>query len=133
MAARELVSWRRCGILISLLFVLGTTALAGNNAVEERMRRDITYLASAECEGRGVDTEGIHKAANYIANEFKKAGLKPGGPKGSYFQPFPIPVGEAKIAGPAALRLRGPIGQEIELTPGKDFDVMGLSANGTVK
>src|SRR5262249_7850377 len=103
---------------------------ADNEAVEKRMRQDITFLASAECEGRGVDTEGIHKAAEYIANEFKKAGLKPGGPKGSWYQPFTISAGTSKLDGPGALRLRGPQGQEIVLEGGKHFQVLGMSGDG---
>src|SRR5438270_13320585 len=38
-------------------------------AVEERMRRDITFLASDQREGRGVSTKGINLAADYIAAE----------------------------------------------------------------
>jgi hypothetical protein len=133
MVIREWAAERRFVALCGLLLALGTSALADNNASEERMRKDITYLASAECEGRGVNTEGIHKAANYIASEFKKAGLKPGGVNGSYFQPFTIPEGPAKLDGKGVFKLRGPLGQEIELTPGRDFEVLGLSGSGAVK
>ena len=57
-------------------------------ACEARLKRDVTYLASDELEGRGVTTQGINLAADYIAAEFKKAGLKPAGKDGSYFQHF---------------------------------------------
>ena len=33
---------------------------------------------------------GLKKAGDYIAAEFKKAGLKPGNPDGTYFQNFTI-------------------------------------------
>ena len=89
------------GALAGLLALAATRAAADNETSEARMRKDVTYLASPECEGRGVDTEGINKAADYIADQFKKAGLKPGGPKGSYFQPFTISVGVSKLKGPA--------------------------------
>ena len=52
----------------------------------ERMMKDIKYLASDELAGRGLGTPGIEKAAQYIAGEFKKIGLKPGGDDGGYFQ-----------------------------------------------
>ncbi len=52
----------------------------------ERMRRDVAYLTRPELDGRGIDTPGIEKAANYIAEQFKAAGLQPGGDNGSYFQ-----------------------------------------------
>src|SRR5207244_3579370 len=103
---------------------------ANNEESEARMRRDVTYLASDECEGRGPGTKGIDKAADYIAGEFKKAGLKPGGTAG-YFQPFTIFEG-ARQDGPATLKLRGPLGQEITLRAGTDFQVLGSSGKGNV-
>src|SRR6516164_1736941 len=57
-------------------------------ASEARLKRDVTYLASDELEGRGVTTRGVDLAAVYVAAEFKKAGLKPAAEDGSYFQPF---------------------------------------------
>ena len=50
------------------------------------MMKHVEYLASEELEGRGNGSKGIIKAAAYIANRFKKAGLKPGADKNSYFQ-----------------------------------------------
>ena len=72
---------------------------------EARMKKDIFFLASPLCEGRGPTTKGINLAADYIAAEFKKIGLKPGF-KGGYFQPFTIPGAEATLAldGPAGRR-----------------------------
>jgi len=50
------------------------------------MMGHIRYLASDELEGRGPYSKGIAKAAAYIALEFRKYGLAPGGDKGAYFQ-----------------------------------------------
>ena len=47
-----------------------------------RMKSDLQYLTSDECEGRGPGTEGINKAADFIAAAFKNIGLKPGGKDG---------------------------------------------------
>src|SRR5260370_34049957 len=101
-------------------FVLGTWALvisgspaADNNPSEARMRKDIDFLASDQCEGRGVNTAGINRAAQYIANEFQKAGLKPAVDDKSYFQPFTMPT--SRLVGTPVLVLQGPLGQEIEL------------------
>ncbi|APF20104.1 peptidase M28 [Caldithrix abyssi DSM 13497] len=55
----------------------------------ERMLQDIRYLASEELEGRGLGSEGLEKAARYIAEQFKKAGLQPGADDGTYFQVWP--------------------------------------------
>src|SRR5947209_17806033 len=62
------------------------TAKTAAAASEARLKRDVTYLASDELEGRGPTTKGINLAAAYIADQFKKAGLKPGNPDGTYFQ-----------------------------------------------
>ena len=59
-----------------------------DDPVLERMQKDVFFLASPECEGRGIDTKGIEKAADYVVDAFKAAGLKPAMKDGSYFQPF---------------------------------------------
>jgi hypothetical protein len=124
--------WRlSVAALAGFLILAGAYAGVTDDAIEARLRRDITFLASDECEGRGPGTKGIDKAAAYIAAKFEKAGLKPGGPGGSYFQPFTV-SGDAKLGKPNYLRLRGPLGQEIELRAGVDFQVMGLSGTGKV-
>jgi hypothetical protein len=99
-----------------------------NSLSEERLRQDITFLASDECEGRGPGTKGIDKAAAHIAAEFKKAGLKAAGADGSYFQPFTITANV--LDEPARLTLKGPQGQTIELKQGVQFWPMGLSGKG---
>jgi hypothetical protein len=127
--------WRcRVGILFGLLTASGASSFAADDATNEereaRMKRDITFLASPECEGRGPGTQGIDKAADYIAENFKKAGLKPGAGKGNYFQPFSF-GGQVQLGSPNTLKLRGPQGQEIDLKMGGQFEVMGSSGSGT--
>ncbi|MCP4002183.1 MAG: M20/M25/M40 family metallo-hydrolase, partial [Gammaproteobacteria bacterium] len=54
---------------------------------EARMLKDIAYLASDELAGRGLGTEGLDKAADYIAGQFSDAGLQPcGDGPDDYFQ-----------------------------------------------
>lgn len=57
----------------------------------ELLKRHIETLSSSEMGGRLPATEGNVKAADYITNEFKKAGLKP--VAGKYAQEFPVPSG----------------------------------------
>jgi hypothetical protein len=133
--SRPLVIHRAaCGFAGLLLFGLAAGAAdnTGDKAVEARMKKDITFLASEECEGRGVDTKGILKAADYIVEEFKKAGLKPVDGQKDYFQPFSI-AGSAKLESPNTLVLRGPQEQVIELELNKQFRPMGMSGSGKVK
>ena len=98
----------------------------------ERLKRDVTYLASEECEGRGVLTEGINKAADYIAREFQTHGLKPVAGQKDYFQHFEM-NGEVKLGKPNSLVLHGPQGQSIELRFKDDFMVAGLSGSGKLE
>ncbi len=122
------------GLLLGLALVL-VLPLRGEEAAkqaesEKRLRQDITYLASDECEGRGPATKGLDRAADYIANELKKAGLKPGNPDGSYFQPFGIPANTLKAE--PTLVFKDPEGKETQLKRGTQFDAMGLTAAGEV-
>lgn len=105
---------------------------ASNAVVEARMLEDLKYLASDECEGRGVLTKGLELAAEYVANRFKEAGLKPGN-GGSYFQPFEINTGSRLVGGESAnrLKLTGPLGQVITLDLGRHFTVLGFGGSGT--
>src|SRR5687768_14271516 len=54
------------------------------------LRKAVTYLASDELEGRGLETQGINKAAEYIARAMKQNGLKPAPGMKDHFQPFTI-------------------------------------------
>ena len=56
----------------------------------ERIKADVAYLASDRLEGRGPGTRGEELTTEYLAGEFKKAGLKPVGERGTYFQPVPL-------------------------------------------
>ncbi|MAF84106.1 MAG: M20/M25/M40 family metallo-hydrolase [Gammaproteobacteria bacterium] len=60
----------------------------------ERLLEHIQYLASDELEGRGLGTPGLAKAADYIADQFKAAGLAPAGDDDGYRQVFPVAEGE---------------------------------------
>ncbi|HEV3085508.1 MAG TPA: M28 family peptidase [Gemmataceae bacterium] len=122
---------RRMLLLLCLLALPAQSLQAANEAALARMRKDIDFLASDECEGRGVTTRGINLAADYVAGEFKKAGLKPAGMDGGYFQPFSITTG-TRLTSPNTLVLHGPAGQTIALKRGVDFQVVGLSASGKV-
>ena len=59
----------------------------------ESLRTNLTYLASDELEGRATPSPGLDKAAAYIADQFKKAGLEP--INGTYLQTAPVRDGMA--------------------------------------
>src|SRR4051812_2738390 len=56
----------------------------------DRMRADVKYLASDLLQGRGVGTRGEELATDFIADQFQKAGLKPAGENGTWFQKVPL-------------------------------------------
>jgi hypothetical protein len=133
MTIRCLPRWQVL-VLLGALALYATPLPAAETAAtraaesEARLKQDIYFLASDKCEGRGPGTKGINLAADYIAEEFKKSGLKPGGVENTYFQPFTIP-GAIQDAS-AVLRLKGPQGQVIELKEGVHFNPLAIGGSG---
>jgi Zn-dependent M28 family amino/carboxypeptidase len=50
----------------------------------------VKQLSSDEFEGRGPGTKGEELSVTYLADEFKKVGLKPGNSDGTFFQKVPL-------------------------------------------
>ena len=65
--------------------------LSGANILDH-----IKVLASDEFEGRGPGTAGEEKAVAYLVDQFRKAGLKPGNPDGTFVQDVPLIGFQAK-------------------------------------
>jgi hypothetical protein len=127
------VRGRRPALCLLALVVGGGVAAAAavkTEVSEARMRKDVTYLASPECEGRGPFTAGINKAADYVAAAFKEAGLKGAMPDGSYFQPFTM-KGPARLGKDNAVTLQGPSGNPVALSRGDEFQPVSASGSGT--
>jgi Zn-dependent M28 family amino/carboxypeptidase len=71
--------------------VASLTAAAADVPISvERIKADVAYLSSDRLEGRGPGTRGEELAIDFLATEFKKAGLQPVGDRGTYFQPVPL-------------------------------------------
>lgn len=116
------------GLVIPPLHGADKTVIS--DKVRERVKKDLFFLASPECEGRGPQTKGLDLAGDYIAEEFKKIGLKPVGKDHSYFQHFKI--AGAKLDEPPSLEVQS--GKEKTLlAPGTDFHALGLSTGGKFK
>ena len=81
---------RACiGLAFGILFLSATMivpAQNGRSKPAEGWWKHIEYLASDELAGRETGSEGHRRAAQYVADAFKRAGLKPAGTQG-YFQP----------------------------------------------
>ncbi len=94
----------------------------------ERLKKDMTVLTSEEFAGRGTGSPEIEKAADYVAAQFKAAGLEPAGKDGTYFQPFTFNYGRGKLGTPMSLTLNG-----TKLKYASDFTPMGISSSDKVK
>jgi hypothetical protein len=63
-------------------------AISGHLAAKD-LRADVSFLASDALQGRGTPSPGLDIAAEFIASEFRRAGLDPAGDDG-YFQTAPF-------------------------------------------
>lgn len=86
---------------------------------ESRMLVDITHLASEALKGRELGSPELDTAAEYIAQNFRQAGLLPGGDGSSYYQIWQQDVGAPK----GKLTLRNVIG----IVPGTNPELAGQS------
>lgn len=57
---------------------------------ESIARRVIRYLADDALEGRLAGSDGERCAAEFVAREFERIGLRPAGPDGGFFQEVPL-------------------------------------------
>jgi hypothetical protein len=61
--------------------------------VPDRLLDHIRFLSADELQGRGNGSEGLERAAEYIAAQFREAGLRPGIGDKDWFQRFEITAG----------------------------------------
>jgi Zn-dependent M28 family amino/carboxypeptidase len=88
--------------LLLATFFSAATSLLGNDELKERLQpalevitpdgllAHIKVLASDEFEGRAPGSKGEDLSVKYITDQFKKIGLKPGNPDGTYTQEVPL-------------------------------------------
>ena len=85
---------RRILSALSLAVLLSTLTAAATPAISpDELLGHIKFLASDELKGRGDGSPELERAADYIAQQFKAAGLSPGLPDGGWFQPFELQAG----------------------------------------
>jgi hypothetical protein len=61
-----------------------------DKAIVANLQAHIAFLADDKLEGRRAGSKGERLAAEYISQQFQKAGLQPGGDSGQWFQSFDI-------------------------------------------
>jgi hypothetical protein len=95
--------------LLLTVFSLALTPLAQAQQAKEpsfpaeRVKAHVEFLSDDLLEGRNAGTRGYDLAARYVATQFEGLGLKPGGPKGSWYQQVPLSSFELQAASPAFL------------------------------
>jgi hypothetical protein len=104
-------------------------------AVEKRLADCVRTLASEEMEGRGAGTKGLDRAAEFIAAQFSRSGLKSDLVAGGPYQRFNATMA-VKLGPNNRLALVGPSKepdkpQRIELKPGEDYNPLAIGATGT--
>lgn len=123
----------RAGALLGALGIAGPIAGLGvpaRDGAAERIRADVARLAAPEWQGRRAGTEGADRAADWIAAEFRRVGLKPAGEHGSSFQEFDF-VDGVELGPGNRLALAGPAGRT-EWRMGHDFRPLAFSSAGSV-
>ena len=122
----------------------------------ERLRTHIEYLASDKLEGRRTGSQGANEAARYIADEFKRIGLKPTqrevslsrargavGHYDSHLQPFPYVAGVELgkhnelsfrlVPNPGSKQVPASSTSSSRFVVGEDWMPLGLSSQGRVE
>ena len=77
--------WRRCTGMAVIATALGAAEI---NLSDEGRRwwAHVEMMAKDDLKGREIGSEGYEIAAKYVAAEFEKVGLRPGGSASSYMQ-----------------------------------------------
>ena len=63
---------------------------------KEDVAKRIGIVADDSMMGRDTPSPGLEKTAQYVADQFKKFGLKPGGDNGTYIQRYPLPSDDSQ-------------------------------------
>lgn len=98
-------------------------------AVEQSLLERVKFLSSDELEGRGVSTEGIRKAAQFLKDEFARMGLDVSRVDGDAFQKLEVP-GAVELGEGNSLTLTGPNGESMGVELGRDATVGAFGFSG---
>src|SRR5580700_7287345 len=102
------------------LLVIGTIAIAACSLLAagapdgSRWWSYVEFLASDKLEGRNTGSEGHRKAAQYVAAEFERDGLKPAGVQG-YIQPVEFKTLQLDESGSSLTLIHGAKEQKLQL------------------
>jgi len=108
--------------LLALLLLLQAQApaqRAAHTIAPEDIRRRIGIIADDSMRGRDTPSPELDKVAQYIAGEYRRLGLKPGGDRGTFIQRYSIDW--MKIVGDSSVAFVHGGGADITFSYGTDF------------
>lgn len=108
-------------------FLLPFLALAlwADSPVETRIRKDLDFMASPQMKGRGNGYPELDKAADYLAAEYRKLGLKP------VIQRYAFVKGVERVEAKASIGKGDEAGRTLAF--GQDIEAYGFSADGSFR
>lgn len=119
-------------VLCAAAILIGTGSpllAAAKDDSAARMLDQIKYLASDELEGRGIGTDGLNKAAEFVREQFANAGLDVTKVNGGAFQTFPQVTGTT-LGDKNELVLKGADGETLTLKIKEQFQVCSFGSSG---
>jgi peptidase M28-like protein len=123
-------------ILLGLSLVTAPAGLAGQtSAMQHRAAASITpedvahrvgVIADDSMLGRDTPSRGLELTAQYVAEQFRRFGLRPGGDQGSWFQRYPINRKRLLLGQSAVVFSAGSIVDSVDFTSGARYDGGGI-------
>lgn len=117
-------------ILIEHFAEFGWTQTGEPFSAEEFLE-PIKFLSSDQLKGRGDGTKELDLAAGYIADHFRKFGLKPGGDNGQFLQHFDLVVGAKLGRQNVAVYRQGEHSEKLNLQ--ETFAPLSFSASASIE
>jgi hypothetical protein len=129
-ATRRLPAWPAGLSALGLALALGgaepgaaQASRAALTITEADVRRRVNLIADDSMGGRDTPSPGLEKTAAYLAREFKRMGLEPGGDQGGYLQRYAIRTRTIDPAG-SWVSFADETGERIKLPFGQDANPM---------
>ena len=119
---------RRFFFTAAAVVIAAAAAAVAPEIEPERLLTHIKFLSSDDLKGRSNGSPELERAAEYIANAFKEAGLRPGGDNASWFQSFQLQVG--LVVGDNRLVIERE-GRRVALTLGTSYYPLAAPINET--
>jgi hypothetical protein len=115
---------------LSAVFLIAAACIFALHAQTRRVEpkvylEHVKFLASEDLDGRGDGSPGLETAAEYIAKQFRAAGLEPAGDAGTFFQRFEMITGLSVQPGNAVTLTSG--SSTIDFEIGRDYQLVSTS------